>query len=40
MLKLSKININKLLAKPTKDKEKEEEAIIYQNIPSLKALVN
>jgi len=40
MLKLLETNINKLPAKPTKEKEKEKEAIIYRKIAPLKTLVN
>ncbi len=40
MLKLPKIGINKLLAKPTKEKEKEKEVAIHRKIAPLEALVN
>jgi hypothetical protein len=40
MFKLSKIGINKLLAKPTKEKEKEKEADVYGTIVPSKALVD
>ncbi len=40
MFKLSKIGINKLLAKLTKEKEKEKEANVYGKIVSSKALVD
>jgi hypothetical protein len=40
MLKLSKTCLNKLLAKPTKKKEKEKEVVIYQKITPLEAFVN
>jgi hypothetical protein len=40
MLKLSKTCINKLHAKPTKEKEKEKEAIVYRKIAPLKVLVD
>jgi hypothetical protein len=40
MLKLPKIGINKLLAKPTKEKEKEKEAAIYQKIAPPEALID
>lgn len=39
MLNLPKINIIKLLAKPTKEKEREKEAAIYRKITSLETLV-
>jgi hypothetical protein len=40
MLNLPKISINKLLSKPTKEKEREKEAAIYQEITPLKTLIN
>jgi hypothetical protein len=40
MLKLPKVGITKLSAKPTKEKEKEMEAIVYWKIAPLKALVD
>lgn len=40
MLQLPKIGLNKLLAKPTKEKEKEKKAIVYQKIAPLEALVD
>jgi hypothetical protein len=40
MLKLPKISINNLLAKPTKEKEKEKEVAIYQKIAPPETLVD
>ncbi len=41
MSQLPKIGFKKLLAKPTKEKEKEKEAVIYQKIaPPKKTLVD
>jgi len=40
MSQLPKIGFNKLLAKPTKEKEKEKEATIYQKIALPKALID
>jgi hypothetical protein len=40
MFNLPKISINKLLSKPTKEKEREKEAAIYRKITLLKALIN
>jgi hypothetical protein len=40
MFKLSKTSLNKLLAKPTKKKEKEKEVVVYQKITPLEAFVN
>jgi hypothetical protein len=40
MLQLPKIGLNKLLAKPTKGKEKEKEAVVYWKIAPPKSLVN
>jgi hypothetical protein len=40
MLKLLKVGITKLLAKPTKEKEKGMEAIVYWKITPLEVLVD
>jgi hypothetical protein len=40
MLKLLKTCISKLLTKPTKEKKKEKEAVIYQKIAQLEALID
>lgn len=40
MLKLPKVGITKLLAKPMKEKEKEMEGIVYWKIAPLEALVD
>jgi hypothetical protein len=40
MLKLLKVGMTKLLAKPTKEKEKEKEAIVYWKIAPTEALVD
>lgn len=40
MLNLPKISINKLLSKPTKEKEREKEAAIQRKITPLEALIN
>ncbi len=40
MLNLLKISINKLLNKPTKEKEREKDVAIYRKITPLEALIN
>ncbi len=40
MLQLPKIGLNKLPTKPTKEEEKEKEAVVYQKIAPLEAFVN
>lgn len=40
MLNLLKISINKLLSKPTKEKEREKDVAIYRKITPLEALIN
>ncbi len=40
MLKLLKTCISKLLTKPTKEKEKENEAVVYRKITQLEVLID
>ncbi len=40
MFNLPKINMGKLPSKPTKEKEKEKEAVVYRKIIPLEALID